>query len=124
VLDTPGNVSGGGSWNAAGGKRALSVTAQHSALSTSTSGQLAFDNHANGSVTGTVQHLGIDSSNVATVTGLATLNGVAGYGFTLSVADQSAGDAVHLVVVAADGTTVLDESGTLSRGDVVVTRTF
>ncbi|MCU1603298.1 MAG: hypothetical protein JWO22_4007 [Frankiales bacterium] len=122
LTDTAGKVSGGGSWNGSGGKRSLAVTAEHSLLSTSTSGQLTFDNRCDGKVTGTVQHLSIDSSNVATVTGLASLAGTSGYGFTLTVTDRSAGDLVRLVVTAADGSVALDEAGILTRGDVAVTR--
>jgi hypothetical protein len=122
LTDTAGKVSGGGSWSSPGGKRSLSVTAQHSLLSTSTSGQLAFDDRGGGKVTGGVQHLSISYSGVATVTGTASLNGTSGYGFTLTVSDRSGGDLVHLVVTTGAGGTALDEAGVLSKGDVVVAR--
>jgi hypothetical protein len=121
LLDTAGKVSGGGSWNAQG-KHSLSVTAEHSALSTTTSGQLSYDNRSGGEVTGVVQHLTIDSSNVATVTGAATYQGSSGFTFSLTVTDRSAGDLVRLVVTDGGGTVVLDDAAALSRGDVVVTR--
>ncbi|MDX6266381.1 MAG: hypothetical protein QOD70_1121, partial [Frankiales bacterium] len=122
LTDTAGKVSGGGSWSSPGGKRSLSVTAQHSPLSTSTSGQLAFDNRSSGQVAGGVQHLSIDRSGVATITGTASLNGLSGYRFTLTVTDRSTGDLVHLVVTTATGAAALDETGVLSKGDVVVAR--
>jgi serine protease AprX len=123
LTDTAGKVSGGGSWNASGGKRTLGLTAEHSLLSTSSSGQLTFDNRSGTKVTeGYVQHLMIDSSNVATVTGSATVNGTSGYAFTLTVTDRSAGDVVRLVVTSPAGGTVLDEAGVLSKGDITVAR--
>ncbi|MCW2708741.1 MAG: hypothetical protein JWM22_2583, partial [Frankiales bacterium] len=122
LTDTAGKVSGGGSWSSPGGKRSLSVTAQHSPLSTSTSGQLGFDNRSSGQVAGGVQHLSIDRNGVATITGTASLNGLSGYGFTLTVTDRSTGDLVHLVVTTATGAAALDETGVLSKGDVVLAR--
>jgi serine protease AprX len=122
VTDTAGKVSGGGSWTA-GGKHTLAVTAEHSLLSTATSGSLSYDYRCGGEVTGAVQHLTIDSSSVATITGTATYGGSAGFTFTLTVTDRAAGDITRLVVVDAGGTTVLDQAGVLTKGDVVVTRT-
>ncbi|MCW2672012.1 MAG: hypothetical protein JWP14_601 [Frankiales bacterium] len=122
LTDTAGKVSGGGSWSSPGGKRSLSVTAEHSLLSTSTSGQLAFDNHGTSQVTGGVQHLSISYSGVATMTGTASLNGTGGYGFTLTVTDRSTGDLVRLVITTGAGATALDETGVLTKGDVVVAR--
>jgi serine protease AprX len=123
LTDTAGKVSGGGSWSGSGGKRTLAITAEHSLVSTATSGQLVYDNHKGGSVTdAVVQHLRIDSSNVATLTGSATFNGVAGHAFTLTVTDRSAGDLVRLVVTSPAGSTVLDEAAVLAKGDITVVR--
>jgi hypothetical protein len=116
-------VSGGGSWNPSGGKRTLAVTAEHSQLSTSTSGQVTYDNRCGAKVTQAyVQHLSIDSSNVATLTGFATFNGTSGHPFTLTVTDRAAGDVVRLVVTSPGGSVVLDEAGVLTKGDISVVR--
>jgi serine protease AprX len=123
LTDTAGKVSGGGSWNPSGGKRTLAVTAEHSQLSTSTSGQVTYDNRCGAKVTQAyVQHLSIDSSNVATLTGFATFNGTSGHPFTLTVTDRAAGDVVRLVVTSPGGSVVLDEAGVLTKGDISVVR--
>jgi serine protease AprX len=123
LTDTAGKVSGGGSWNAPGGKRTLGIAAEHSLLSTSTSGQVTYDNRSGAKVTEAyVQHLTIDSSNVATLTGFATFNGTAGHAVTVTVTDRAAGDLVRLVVTSPSGSVVLDEAGVLSKGDITVVR--
>jgi serine protease AprX len=122
ILDSAGKVSGGGWWRVGNDKRTLAVTAEHSLLSTSTGGELSYDARCQFQVRSTaVQHLVIDGTP-ATITGTATLNGAAGYTFTLTVSDRTSGDLVRLVVRSSSGTTVLDDSAVLAKGDITISR--
>jgi serine protease AprX len=119
LLDSAGKVSGGGWWRVGGSKRSLGVTAEHSFLSTTTSGELSYDDRCSFALRSTaVQHLTINGST-ATVTGTATVNGTGGYRFSLAITDHPSGDAVHLVV-SKDGATVRDETATVQHGDITV----
>jgi serine protease AprX len=121
LLDSPGKVSGGGSWRTGDGKHSLAVTAEHTLLSPSTSGQLAYDDRCRFQVRSiAVEHLRIHG-DVATVTGTAAVNGTGGHAFTLTVTDRAGGDLVRLLVTSSSGSTVLDHTAVLARGDITIT---
>jgi hypothetical protein len=123
VVDSNGTVSGGGWWTVGGAKHRLAASAAHTAGSSTSSGDLSYDDKNGTSVVGTgVEHLVIDGAK-ATVTGACTVNGSAGYRYTLTVVDNGepgSSDTVRLVVKQTGSTWTLDDSGTLGGGNMKV----
>ena len=126
VVDSAGTMSGGGWWSVSGAKHHLAASAAHTAGTTTSSGDLSYDNKAGTKVVGTgVEHFVLDSTGKkATVTGTCTVNGNAGYRYTLTATDNGepgSSDTVRLVVTQTGTTWKLDDSGTLGGGNLQVT---
>ena len=117
VVDSAGRMSGGGWWAVAGAKHHLAASAAHSAGTSTSSGDLSYDNGSGTTVSGSgVEHFVLDSNNTrATVTGACTVNGASGYRYTLTVTDT-----VRLVVTQPGTTWKLDDGGTLGGGNTQV----
>ena len=125
VVDSNGSMSGGGWWTVSGSKHHLTASAAHSAGSSTSSGDLAYDNKAGTKVTGTgVEHFVLDQNNTrATITGTCTVNGSSGYRYTLTAVDNGepgSSDTVRLVVTQPGTSYKLDDGGTLGGGNVQV----
>jgi hypothetical protein len=123
TVESNGKASVGG-WFAVGGTRhRIAATAQHSAGSSTSSGELSFDDRSGTEVTGTgVGHLVIDG-NEATITGTATVNGAGGYRYTLVLTDQGepgSSDTVDLTVTQPGTTWRYHDAGTLGGGNAQV----
>lgn len=124
VVDSNGKVSGGGWWTAGGGKHHLAASAEHNAGSSTSAGDLSYDDKVGVKVKGTgVEHLVLDG-NKATVTGTATVNGESGYRYTLTVVDNGepgTSDTAKLVVTKPGSSYRLEDGGTLGGGNLQVT---
>jgi hypothetical protein len=121
VQDSNGKASAGGWWGST--KHRVAATAEHTAGSSTSSGELSFDNRAGTVVTGTgVEHLVI-SGNKATVTGTADVNGSSGYRFTLTITDNGepgSSDTVQLTVTKPGTSWTFSDGGTLGGGNAQV----
>ena len=119
---TPGEVSGGG-WFLQGTKRSIAVGVEHAAGGAQPSGELSYDDRAGTVVRGAgVESLVVDGGT-ATVTGAATVNGEAGYRFTLTAVDRGEPgreDSVRLVVRKDGSTWKHEAAGTLGGGNLQV----
>ena len=125
VVDSNGKASGGGWWTVNGAKHKITADAAHSAGSTTSAGDLAYDDKAGTRVSGTgVEHFVLDQGGTrATVTGTCTVNGSTGYRYTLTVVDNGepgTSDTVRLVVTQPGNTWRLDDGGTLGGGNIQV----
>jgi hypothetical protein len=125
VVDSNGRMSGGGWWTASGAKHFLSASAAHTSGSSTSSGDLAYDDRNGTVVQGTgVEHFVLDSSGTrATVTGTCTVNGSTGYRYTLTATDNGepgSSDTVRLVVTQTGTSWKLDDGGTLGGGNLQV----
>jgi serine protease AprX len=123
VQDSNGRATVGGWWTVNGVKHRLAASAEHTAGSVTTSGELSFDNRSGTSVTGTgVEHLVISGSR-ATVTGTADVNGSSGYRFTLTITDNGepgSSDTVQLSVTKPGSSWAFSDGGTLGGGNAQV----
>jgi hypothetical protein len=123
VQDSNGRASVGGWWTVSGVKHHVAATAAHTAGSTTSSGELSYDNAAGTSITGTgVEHL-VLSGNRATVTGSADVNGSGGYRYTLTITDNGepgSSDTVQLSVTKPGTTWSFSDGGTLAGGNAQV----
>lgn len=122
VVDSNGKASVGGWFAVNGTKHRIAATGQHSAGSSTSSGELSFDDRSGTQVTGTgVGHLVIDGEK-ATITGTANVNGTTGYRYSLVITDNGRGssDTVDLTVTQPGTTWQYHDSGTLGGGDVQV----
>ena len=123
VVDSNGSASVGGWWRVGGAKHHLAASGAHSAGSTTSSGELSYDDKAGTKVVGTgVEHF-VLSGNKATVTGTATVNGSTGYRYTLTIVDNGepgSSDTVRLVVTQPGTSWKLDDGGTLGGGNAQV----
>ncbi len=123
VVDSAGKASVGGWYAVDGTRRRLAATAQHSAGASTTSGELSFDDRSGTQVSGTgVGHLVIDGGR-ATITGTATVNGTAGYRYSLVVTDNGepgTSDTVDLTVTLPGTTWSYHDCGTLGGGNAQV----
>jgi serine protease AprX len=123
VVDSNGKASVGGWWAVGSGKHRIAATAEHTAGSTTTSGELSYDDKAGTTVVGTgVEHLVI-SGNKATITGTAKVNGNDGYRYSLVVTDNGepgSADTVQLTVTQTGTTWKLQDGGTLGGGNAQV----
>lgn len=123
VVDSNGKVSGGGFWKIGTAKHHLAASAEHSAGSTTSSGDLTYDDKAGTKIAGTgVEHLVIDGTK-ATITGTCTVNGASGYRYTLTVVDNGepgSSDTARLVVTQTGSSWKLDDGGTLAGGNLQV----
>ncbi len=121
--DSNGKVSGGGFWNVGGAKHHLAASAEKAAGSSAISGDLTYDDKLGTKVTGDgVRHLVLDGAK-ATVTGAASVNGTAGYRYTLTIVDNGepgSSDTVRLVVTKDGSSWRLDDGGTLAGGNYQV----
>ncbi len=122
--DSDGKVSGGGWWRtSSGAKHHLAASAEHSAGSSGSAGDLNYDDKVGTKVTGTgVAHFWLDG-NQATVVGTCTVNGSGGYRYTLTVVDNGepgSSDRVRLVVTQPGTSWTLDDGGTLGGGNMHV----
>ena len=123
VVDSNGKVSGGGWWKVGTAKHHFAASAEHHAGGNGVSGDLSYDDKNGTKVAGTgVAHLVIDGTK-ATITGTATVNGTAGYRYTVTVVDNGepgSSDTARLVVTKDTGGTTLDDGGTLGGGNIQV----
>ncbi len=122
VQDSNGKVNVGGWWSVSGSKHRIAATAEHTAGATTSTGELKYN--ADGTeVRGTgVEHLVING-NQATITGTATVNGEAGYRYSLTVTDNGepgSADTVQLQVTKPGTSWSLADSGTLGGGNAQV----
>lgn len=125
VVDSSGQMSGGGWWSVGGSKHKITADAAHSTGSTTSSGDLSYDDKAGTKVVGTgVEHFVLDQGGTrATVTGTCTVNGSSGYRYTLTVVDNGepgTSDSVRLVVTQPGSSWKLDDGGTLGGGNFQV----
>ena len=123
VVDSNGKASVGGWWQGSGGKQRIAATAEHTAGSSTTSGELRFDDNAGTIVVGTgVEHLVIEGAQ-ATITGTANRGGESGYRYTLVVTDNGepgSADTVRLTVTKPGTTWRYEAGGTLAGGNAQV----
>jgi len=123
VQDSNGKASVGGWWTVSGTKHNLAATAEHAAGSSTSSGELTYDNKSGTKVKGTgVEHLVING-NRATITGTAEVNGSSGYRYTLTITDNGepgSSDTVQLSVTQPGTSWSLSDGGTLGGGNAQV----
>jgi serine protease AprX len=123
VQDSNGKVSVGGWWTVNGTKHRIAATAAHTAGSSTSSGELSFDDRSGTTISGTgVEHLVISGSK-ATVTGTADVNGSSGYRYTLTITDNGepgSADTVQLSVTKPGSSWTFADGGTLGGGNAQV----
>ena len=123
VVDSNGKASVGGWWAVGTAKHRIAATAEHTAGSATTSGELSYDDRSGTTVDGTgVEHLVISGSK-ATITGTAKVNGNDGYRYSLVLTDNGepgSSDTVQLTVTQPGTSWKLQDGGTLGGGNAQV----
>jgi serine protease AprX len=123
VVDSNGKASVGGWYVVGGARHRIAATGQHNAGSTTSSGELSFDDRSGTQVSGTgVEHF-VLNGNQATITGTATVNGTSGYRYSLVITDNGepgTTDTVSLTVTQPGTTWQYSDSGTLGGGNAQV----
>ena len=122
--NTPGKASGGGWFKLAdGAKRHFGVDAEYNAGAALPGGSLTYDDGPNDVSAGVVDTLRI-SGNKAVLTGPATVNGQAGYRYTVTVTDNGEPGRTDVFEIAltraADPLYSYRASGTLGGGNIQV----